>query len=188
MSQASREIWNWRAAITAGQERPLRALARLRRRGLLRGLVIVAVGTALNRGLGHEFAGRLLVGIGALQTLLAIVRPLWLGAVEQRLRGFGEVVARALAWLLLGPLWLVVFVPVGLVLRLQRRDPLHREPLAAGLTAWIPRRLSSTPESCARQFLHEDRVARALRRPVGSLPDPSLLVALPPGNRGGDPA
>lgn len=188
MSLASREIWNWRAAITANQERPQRETARLRRRGLLQGLVIVAVGTALNRGFGHELAGRLLVVIGALQTLLAVVRPLWLGAVERRLRRFGELVARVLAWLLLGPLWLLVFVPAGLVLRWQGRDPLHRGPLPPGVTAWIPRRRAPAAESCARQFLDEDREARALRRPVGTLPEPSLLAALDADHHGGDPA
>jgi len=52
---------------------------------------------------------------------------------------------------------------------------LHRAPLASGLTAWIPRRAAATAESCARQFLVEDRRARSLARPVGALPAPELL-------------
>jgi hypothetical protein len=178
MSHASREIWNWRAQAAAEVARPERERARLRRRGLVQGLVIVIVGTLLNRGLGHELAGRILVVIGALQGFLGLVRPLWLGAMHRQLLRFGELVGRALAWLLLGPLWLLVFVPGSIVLRLQRRDPLHRAPLDAGLTAWIPRRRPATAASCERQFLDEDREARALARPEGSLPPAAWLDEL----------
>jgi len=145
----------------------------------------VSLGSVLNLGLGHQFAGRLLVVIGALQVVLALGRPLWLGVVEDRLLRFGDLVGRALAWLLLGPLWLLVFVPGGLLLRLRGRDPLHRAPLPEDLTAWIPKREAATAESSRRQFLNEDPQARALARPVGSLPDPDLLTGLEDPDRGG---
>jgi hypothetical protein len=63
-----------------------------------------------------------------------------------------------------------VMVPAALFLRLRGRDPLHRAPLPAGLTAWIPRRHGATRESLQRQFLTEDREARALQRPEGARP------------------
>jgi len=176
MSQASRQIWNWQANTAAAvAERAERDAARWRRRGLWQGLAVAIAGTAANKLFGHEIAGRLLVTLGAAQALVALARPGLLAAASRHLRRFGEAVGRALAWLLLGPLWLAVFVPGGLLLRLQRRDPLHRAPLASGLTAWIPRRTAASAESCARQFLVEDRRARSLARPVGALPAPELL-------------
>jgi hypothetical protein len=185
MSHASRQIWNWRAAREAEAARPQREARRLRRRGLVQGLIVVGLGSVLNLGLGHQLAGRLLVVIGALQVVLALGRPLWLGVVEDRLLRFGDLVGRALAWLLLGPLWLLVFVPGGLLLRLRGRDPLHRAPLPADLTAWIPRREVSSAESSRRQYLNEDPEAKALARPVGALPDPALHTQFEDHDRGG---
>ena len=92
------------------------------------------------------------------------------------LRRFGQVVGTSLAWLLLTPLWLLVFVPGGLWQRLRGRDPLRRVPLKAGLTAWTPRRRASDARSAARQFQDEDREALGLERPEGALPAPELLT------------
>jgi hypothetical protein len=168
MSTASREIWNWR------EDGPRRRLERrqadLRRGGLIGGLVALAAGTLLNKVLGHELVGRLLVALGAVQTMAAIWRPLLLDAPQRWLARFGGAVGRGLAWLLLAPLWLVVFVPAGAWLNLRGRDPLHRDPLRPGLTAWIPRRRDPDAASLERQFLDEDPEARALQRPEGALP------------------
>ncbi len=188
MSVAGRTVWNWREQTAAAVARARSDPARLRRRGLLTGLALAIAGTVLNKGLGHELAGRLVAIMGAAHALLALGRPHWLGWLQTRLLRFGELVGRALAWLLLGGLWLAVFVPGGLVLRLQGRDPLHRAPLAAGRTAWIPRRLVPGAASCERQFLSEDRAARHSQRPVGALPEPSLLAELADRGGGGDTA
>jgi hypothetical protein len=170
MSTASRQVWNWREDGAARREA---ALASLRRRGLVQGLAMLAVGTALNKLLDHHTAGRVVVVLGAVQAAVAMWRTAWLEPVQRLLARAGEAAGRGLAWLLLAPLWLVVFVPAGLWLRLRGRDPLHRAPLAPGLTAWIPRRSASTSESARRLFMDEDREARALERPVGARPDPS---------------
>ena len=168
MSQASRQIWNWRDE-TPARRNELQA-ARLRRLGLIQGLVALALGSVLNLVLGHALLGRVVVTVGAIQTLVALARPLWLHRPRRLLAGCGRLVGRGLAWLLLTPLWLLVFVPVGAWLRLRGRDPLYRAALEAGLTAWIPHRREPTAAAAERQFLLEDREARSLRRPVGSLP------------------
>ena len=168
MSLASRQIWNWRDDTP--ERRCALQTARLRRHGLVQGLVVLAVGSVFNLVLGQVLLGRVLVIVGAIQTLVALGRPLWLERPRRLLAGFGLVVGRALAWLLLTPLWLLVFVPAAAWLRLRGHDPLHRAPLDAGLTAWIPRRRQPTAAAAERQFLDEDREARSLRRPVGTLP------------------
>lgn len=180
MSHAGRQIWKWRERDTAREES--RQLARLRRRGLIQGVAVLALGTLLNRGLGHEMVGRFLVAVGALQTLIAMWRPHLLAVVERWSLRFGRAVGRGLSWLLLAPFWLLVLVPGGLWLKLRGRDPLHRAPLAGGLTAWIPRRRAATAASMARQFLEEDREARSLERPVGTMPAPDLLRDLERGD------
>ena len=143
----------------------------LRRHGIIQGLVVLAIGTILNLVLGHTLLGRVVVVVGVAQSLVALKRPLWLERPRRLLAHFGQLVGRLLAWLLLTPLWLLVFVPAGAWLRLRGRDPLHRTALVDGFTAWIPRRREPMAASAERQFLVEDREARSLRRPVGTLPE-----------------
>jgi hypothetical protein len=56
---------------------------RLRRRGLLAGLGVVVLGTILNKGLGHELTGRVLVLLGAFMALVAQCRPQWLKMLDR---------------------------------------------------------------------------------------------------------
>ena len=176
MSTASRQVWNWRDDTPARRREHL--AARLRRRGLVGGLVALAVGTILNKVFGHVLLGRVLVLLGAAQALTALWRPLILAVPLRWLGRFGEAVGTVLAWLLLTPTWLLAFVPAGLVLRLRRRDLLHRGPLAPGLTAWVPRRRQPETGSFARQFRDEDPDARSLARPEGSLPEAGLVAGI----------
>ena len=174
MSTASRQVWNWREDTPERRREEL--AARLRHRGLVGGLVALAVGTLLNKVFGHAILGRVIVLLGAFQALVALWRPLLLAGPLRWLVRFGEAVGTGLSWLLLTLLWSLVFVPAGVVLRLRRRDPLHRARLAPGLTAWIPRRRQPEAESFARQFLVEDPGAHDLDRPESTLPDPGLVA------------
>ena len=165
---ASKVVWDWRAR---DPERDRDRLAvRLKRDGLIQGLVVLGLGFAVKNLLGHRTLGDVLVVVGAAQGMVATWRPLWLRPVRRLGGAFGRLVGTALTWLLLIPFFLVVIAPAALYLRLRGRDPLHRRPLAAGLTAWIPRRHAATRESLQRQFLAEDREARALQRPDGARP------------------
>ena len=178
MSSASRQVWNWRDETPTDARR--RHAVRLRRRGLVAGAVALILGTILNKVLGHVLMGRVLVVLGALQIMTALWRPLLLDRPARWLARFGAVVGTGLSWLLLTPLWLAVFVPAGWWLRLRGQDPLQRAPLAAGLTAWIPRRHATDAASLARQFLDEDDEARELDRPDGTLPAPEILAEIEP--------
>lgn len=173
---ASRTIWDWRARD--GERERVRVARRLKRDGLIQGLVVLGLGLLVKHLLGHRMLGDVLVVLGAVQGLVATWRPFWLRPVSRAGRWLGRAVGAALSWLLLLPFFALVMVPGGLWLRLRGRDPLHRAPLASGLTAWIARRRASTAESLDRQFLDEDRDARATARPEGALADPALLAEL----------
>ncbi len=175
-STAGRSIWNWRERSVDAER--ARALARLRREGLLQGFVTLGLGVVMRHLLGHVTLGNVLVLLGALQALVGLWRPLWLRPVRRLTRGFGRGVGLVLTWLLLVPLFVIVVVPSALVVRLRGLDPLQRRPLAPGLTAWIPRRRGATSESCARQFIEEDRAARTLGRAEGAGVEPALLAEL----------
>jgi hypothetical protein len=162
-------VWDWRAHDPERERE--RAAQRLKRDGLLQGFVVLALGFAVKNLLGHRVLGDALVILGAGQGMVATWRPRWLRPVRRFGLGLGRLVGGALTWLFLVPFFLLVMAPVALFLRRRGRDPLHRQPLPAGLTAWIPRRHAATRESLQRQFLAEDREARALQRPDGARPD-----------------
>jgi hypothetical protein len=152
-------VWDWRAREPERDRE--RAALRLKREGLIQGFVVLLLGFAVKNVLDHRAVGDVLVVLGAGQGLVATWRPLWLRPVRRLGLGLGRIVGGALTWLLLVPFFLLVMVPAALVLRLRGRDPLHRKPLPAGLTAWIPRRHAATRESLERQFLDEDREVRS---------------------------
>lgn len=155
-------VWNWREPRTAA------AGGSPRRRGLIQTAVLLAVAVAFRWGLGHAVPAFIAGGLAAVMLVTSQALPAVYAAIEAFGRRLGEWVGAALTWLLLVPVWLLIFVPGGLLLRLQGRDPLHRSLRPAHLTYWIPRRRRPAREEYARQFLVEDREARGLERPVGA--------------------
>ena len=75
-----------------------------------------------------------------------------------------------------------IFLPGGMALRLWGRDPLHRHYRPVGLSYWIPRRQQPQPQQYGRQFLVEDRAARAELRPLAK-DEPAPGGGAPPGSR-----
>ena len=123
--------------------------------------------------LHHLLIARVVAILGGLFLVLAVVAPRAYRPFHRFGQWLGRTVGALLTYVLLVPFYYLFFLPVALLLRLQKRDPMQRRPRAAGLTYWIPRRLASTPESYQRQFVREDRQARRLERPVGSGTDSS---------------
>ena len=124
--------------------------------------------------LHHLMIARVVASLGGLFLILAVVAPRAYRPFHRFGQWLGRAVGVLLTYVLLVPFYYLFFLPVALLLRLQKRDPMHRRPRAVGLTYWIPRRLVSTPESYRRQFVREDREARQLERPVGSGTDSSV--------------
>lgn len=168
-------IWDWRARLASREPDLLRR--GLRRQGLTQGVLMVAVAAVVKFALARAWLGNAILVLGAAQLLVAIWRPAWLLPFRRLGHRLGQAVGLGLTWLLLVPFHALCIVPGGLLLRARGIDPLSRGRLEPGLTGWIPRRRESTAGSMVRQFLVEDRAARALRRPEGSLPDPAGSAA-----------
>ena len=161
------DTWNWRARSA---ERA-RADRRSRLHGLLQALFVVAVAVVLRFVLRRGTLADIAFVAGVLMLLAALFRPHLLVPVRRFGLSLGRAVGIALTWLLLVPFFLLFIVPGGILLRLRGRDPLSRGALEPGMTGWIPRRQSPTAESLLRQFMVEDRAARLVRRPEGTLPE-----------------
>jgi hypothetical protein len=66
--------------------------------------------------------------------------------------GLGVALGKVTTPLLLGVVWLVLFVPLALVFRLVGRDALRRRPLAAGMSYWVAHEKPTTVRNYFRQF------------------------------------
>jgi hypothetical protein len=163
-------VWNWRAAEDPLLHR-VAERAELRRRALLQGSVMVAVGALVFFLLGHRIVGLAVWGLAVLILGLGLAAP----AAYRPLNRFGEWLGRTvgalLTYLMLVPLFYLVFLPVSAFLRMKGHDPLSRSRRDPNQTCWIPRRRPVSADAYVRQFLLEDSEARALVRPVGAGPE-----------------
>ncbi len=141
--EAAAAIWRWKAEpLAAGRE-----LTKLRREGAVRALVGLLAGKAL-QVLGFEHLAYVAWGISALILLLALVSPAGAyAALGRGLEAFGRLVGRALAVVLLTPVFFLFFLPFGRLFRGGRRDRLERWFDAAAPTYW--RRRDDPPRSAA---------------------------------------
>lgn len=148
-------VWNWRQAADPGASRSRAAAeaAAARRRGLIQ----AAVGFAVALGLGllwRPVAGWVVGGITALLLLIALAFPLTLHAKIQRgLQVFGHAVGMAVTWVLMTLLYLLLFLPVGLVLRATGKLGITTRPDPRAASYWKTTDPSRhTPQQYRKQF------------------------------------
>lgn len=143
--------WNWRQ--TGGNEDTETQLnAAARKRGLIGGAVGLLIAAVVyyfwRPGLGYVIAG-----VSLALTLLALVAPPAYRKVAGLLDRFGHAVGMTVTWVLMTVLYYILFLPVGLLLRAQKKLAVTQHP---------DRRLSSywsstegkpwTAESYRKQF------------------------------------
>ena len=90
---------------------------------------------------------------GAALVLCALILPRVLAPVERAWMALGHMMGRITTPMMFSVLWLVVFVPMGILRRTLSRSPLARRADAS--TYWVPR-TPTTPElaraAMERQF------------------------------------
>ena len=129
-------MWSWERESAAPEDKAPK-WARLR--GTLRALVAGAVG-----GVVFVFwsrtVGSVALGIATFVLLSALVSPNGLyDGIERLFVALGQATGRALAWLLLVPVFVVFFVPFGVLLRRGRRDRMQRFFDPDADSYWEPR-------------------------------------------------
>ncbi len=83
---------------------------------------------------------------------LALLAPAAFAPVERQLQRFGRSVAIGFTWGVLALLFGLIFIPVGIVLRLTGRDPLLRRPDPRRTSYWEPLAPSAGLAHFRRQF------------------------------------
>ncbi len=128
-----------------------------RRSVAVQALALALVGAVLYLGAGRRTAGLVAWALA----LLVLAVGMASGPARRAMARFGglvgRVVGQALSWLLLTPLYFLIFTPAALALRLAGRDPLRRRPRPAPATYWHARHGAARPDSYGRQFIVEER-------------------------------
>jgi hypothetical protein len=157
--------WDWRARTGSAV---VTAAENLRSSALLQGAVMGLVGAALHFGFHHFLFARIVWGLAVLVVFLGLFIPAAYRPLHAFGRWLGRVVGQGLTYLLLVPFFFLFFLPVAWILRLQGRDPLHRDFRDSQWTYWIARSIRERGDNIDKQFLREDKAARGDLRPVGS--------------------
>lgn len=129
--EASAAIWSWREREASRAHEATRA----RRGGLLRAVVGFVIGGAFYVFGAHHVA-YVAASLSGLVALLALLSPLGLYRKLDDLAGWsGQLVGTILSWVLLTPVFVLFFVPYGLLFRRGSRDRLERR-LDGGLPSY----------------------------------------------------
>ena len=158
-----RSPWPWQVTSTVATD-PTAGV--LRRGALFQGAVMIAIAALLRFGIGHVVFAAIVAGLALSILLIGLAAPFAYAPLHRFGGRLGHGVGMILTYLLLVPFHLLVFAPVGLYLKLAGRDPLHRRERPAGLSYWIRRGGETPAADFHRQFLRENRSARAERRPL----------------------
>jgi hypothetical protein len=150
--EPSAAIWSWSGGETSGQERAREAAA-ARKRGLLGGVVGLAVAAVFYFLLKRPTASAVVAGIALLFTLLALLAPLTAyKSVTRALDRFAYSLGTAVTWLLLTLLYYILFLPLGWFLRLRGKLAITRSFDPRLSSYWTSLEDRKTPESYQRQF------------------------------------
>ncbi len=120
--------------------------------GVLLGLFFLLIGGVLTWRAGPGTATKVLfILAGVLPALYYLVpplrRPMYLGWIY-----LAWPIGIVLSFTLLAVIYYLILTPIGLVMRLVRRDPMQRGFDASADTYWIPRTRQPDPERYFRPY------------------------------------
>jgi hypothetical protein len=78
--------------------------------------------------------------------------PALFNRIEKIGQELGRVVSVAITWILLVPMFYLVFVPGRLILKLNNIDPMCRQFPTNALTYWVPRKPVADVDNYKRQY------------------------------------
>lgn len=90
-------------------------------------------------------------GLGLLSAILSITEPLLLKPSYWILTAISAVVGPILATLVLGLLFFLLFLPIGMVFAIRGRDELRLKPDRGAASYWLP----ADPSPAPARYLHQ---------------------------------
>jgi len=101
---------------------------------------------------GRPLLGAALLAIALGLIVATLLAPHWLRAPNRAWFKLGMALNAIVSPIVLGAIFVLIFVPVALAMRLAGRDPLHRRYDADASTYWVERR---PPGPAADSFNHQ---------------------------------
>ena len=140
-------VWPWRVKA-AGVD----AVAARRRRALIQGSIMAAIGLLLMFALKRPKLGGVAVTLSALVLLGGFFVPAIFHAFDRFGRLLGKGAGTITTYLLLVPFYYVCLAPIHLSLRLRGKDPMNRRFERDRPSYWTDRPPVSGPEHYTRQY------------------------------------
>jgi hypothetical protein len=152
-AEASSVAWSWRDRAAGEAAARVREAAANRRKGLIGGVIGLAVAAVLYFVFDRPVAAAVVAGIAALIALLALASPLGLyKGLTRALDRFAHAVGSALTWVLMPVLFYLVFLPIGVLLRARGKLAISKSADPRMPTYWKSTERERTPESYRKQF------------------------------------
>jgi hypothetical protein len=140
-------IWPWK---TRRPESAAASPSTCRRRALIQAAVMAVVAGVILLRFPHAAAVVFCVALAVLVAGLFLPRAF--GAFERMMHALGRGVGAAMTWLLLAPLFFLVFTPAALVRALRRKDPLCRAFPPEADSSWHPCRETGAQDHYRKQY------------------------------------
>lgn len=143
-------VWPWRTRrdtqIQPGSTAPAAATV------LTKSAVMVVAGAVLYGWFERQWMGVLVWGLAAVVCGSGFLMPAVFDALDRFGTGLGKVVGQLLTWGLLAPLYYLFFLPMHLILKLRRKDPLRRRLHTGEPTYWLPHKPVTDRSLYRKQF------------------------------------
>lgn len=101
---------------------------------------------------GRPVAAGILYGVSSVMLVSGLFIPVLFHRIEKLGQALGRVVSTGITWILLVPLFYLVFVPGRLILKLRGLDPMCRQFPTDASTYWVPRKPVVNIDEYKRQF------------------------------------
>lgn len=120
--------------------------------GFAGGSILCIVGLIKGLAFGWWIAASIFILIGAALIALAFLRPLYLEKPKATFLKIAPMIARLINPLLMGLVYVICFIPGGLILKALKRDPLNRAFSPYATTYWTKREKHGLPDPMKYQF------------------------------------
>jgi len=135
-NRVSQAVWRWQAEASVASE-PARMNPRVK--VLITTPIALLIAFCFYKIGGHTVGPSIVVAIALVICFCGLFVPAAFEKIDRFLSRFGVWVAKIVSWILLMPVFYLIFAPAHLLLALRKRDPMHRECPSQKKTYWTSR-------------------------------------------------
>ena len=135
-NRVSEAVWRWQEETDTN---PLPKGMNPKVKVLITTPIALLIAYGIFRWRGHIVMPSIVVGIALSIAFCGFFVPSAYAAIERGFLRFGAWVAVAMTWILLLPVYYLIFAPAHLLLRLRGRDPMERAMSRQRKTYWSKR-------------------------------------------------